>query len=256
MHSTTICGSSLHVTIHLEAKNFWAKRKNKRMRANKNPKKRKNCQKEKRNEKPAAHNNDERSQAAKLVSKITLCVYLPVCVCVCVRVCSLFTLLLRHAWPQARTNFLLLPQLPPYYAQENQPHQSPTPKSHHPQLNPIRLNSTVNRAEQNSSRESRPVSHASCLEPRLSFHHHLWQWLAAGTGSKNMKTLPQIHNAPKKNNKLNLPYILRGYWASWYPGKGPKSMSNFTVNVLNALASFNHSEMICKTVSRLKVSHY
>lgn len=89
MHSITICGSSLHVRIHLKAKNFWAKRERETENTSEQESKRRNNKKspkrkKERNEKPAAHNNDERSQAAKLVSKITVCVYL----CVCVRVCA------------------------------------------------------------------------------------------------------------------------------------------------------------------------
>lgn len=157
------------------------------------------AKKKKRNEKPAAHNNDERSQAAKLVSKITVCVYL----CVCVRACAwgcvacLHYFYAMHGPRRVLTSFSYL-NCPHIMPGQTNPTRLQLPRSHHPQLSPTQLNSTLNRAEQNSSRESLPVSRASCLEPWLSFHHHPWQWLAAGTGSKNMKTLPQIHNAPKK----------------------------------------------------------
>lgn len=177
------------------------KREKHKIRANKNRKRKKEKQKSAKRKKKETRNlqriimmNVVRPQNWSAKSQCA-CVCICACVCLCVRgVCSLFTLLLRHAWPRARTNFLLLPQLPPYYARENQPHQTPTPKSHHPQLSPTQLNSTVNREQHQTQVESRVL----CLVPRLSFHHHPWQWLAASTGSKNMKTLPQIHNAPKK----------------------------------------------------------
>lgn len=202
MHLITICGSSLHVRIHLKAKNFWAKRERETENTSKQESKRKNNKKspkrkKERNEKPAAHNNDERSQAAKLVSKITVCVYM----CVCVRawgcVACLHYFYAMHGPRRVLTSFSYL-NCPHIMPGKTNPTRLQLPRSHHPQLSAAQLNSTLNRAEQNSSRESLPVSRASCLEPWLSFHHHPWQWLAAGTGSKNMKTLPQIHNAPKK----------------------------------------------------------
>lgn len=162
MHSTTICGSSLHVTIHLEAKNFWAKRKNKRMRANKNPKKRKNFQKEKRNEKPAAHNNDERSQAAKLVSKITVCVYLPVCVCAWGCVACLHYSYAMHGPRRVLTSFSYL-NCPHIMPRKTNPTRAQLPKA--TTLNSIQSGSTQQWTEQNKTQvESRVL----CLMPPVS----------------------------------------------------------------------------------------
>lgn len=204
MHSTTICGSSLHVRIHLKAKNFWAKkeREKQKIRANKNRKEKttKNRQKEKKKE----TRNLQRIIMMNVVrpqnwSAKSVCVYL----CVCVRVCAwgcvacLHYFYAMHGPRRVLTSFSYL-NCPHIMPGQTNPTRLQLPRSHHPQLSPTQLNSTLNRAEQNSSRESLPVSRASCLEPWLSFHHHPWQWLAAGTGSKNMKTLPQIHNAPKK----------------------------------------------------------
>lgn len=166
MHSTTICGSSLHVRIHLKAKNFWAKRERETENTSEQESKRKNNKKspkrkKERNEKPAAHNNDERSQVAKLVSKVTVCVYL----CVCVRVCAwgcvacLHYFYAMHGPRRILTSFSYL-NCPHIMPGQTNPTRLQLPRSHHPQLSPTQLNSTLNRAEQNSSRESLPVSRA------------------------------------------------------------------------------------------------
>lgn len=90
MHSTTICGSSLHVRIHLKAKNFWAKseREKQKIRANKNRKEKttKNRQKEKKKE----TRNLQRIIMMNVVrpqnwSAKSQCACICVSVCVCVR---------------------------------------------------------------------------------------------------------------------------------------------------------------------------
>lgn len=215
MHSTTICGSSLHVRIHLKAKNFWAKkeREKQKIRANKNRKEKttKNRQKEKKKETRNLQRiimmNVVRSQNWSAKSQCA-CICVSVCVCVREGVQLVYITSTMHDPRRVLTSFSYL-NCPHIMPGQTNPTRLQLPRSHHPQLSPTQLNSTLNRAEQNSSRESLPVSRAlaqlssSSLAMACGWHRQ--------QKHENFATNSQ---RTQKNNKLNLPYILCGYWAS------------------------------------------
>lgn len=225
-----VCTRQRFVAHHFTSEFTWKRktfgpkeREKQKIWANKNRKEKttKNRQKEKKKE----TRNLQRIIMMNVVrpqnwSAKSQCACICVSVCVCVRVCSLFTLLLRHAWPQARTDFLLLPQLPPYYARANQPHQTPTPQKPPPstQSNPAQLNIEQSRTKL----KSRVASRVSCLVSRALAQLSSSSLAMACGWHRQQKHENFATNSQRtqKNNKLNLPYILCGYWASWYPVTG------------------------------------
>lgn len=173
------------------------------------------------NGKPAAHNNDERSRAAKLVSKITVCEYL--CVCVCVRSCVCVACLhyfYAHAWPQAHTNLRSLTSTAPQLCPEKRtpptdPNRMPPP---HPEQNPAQLNSARNRTEQNRTKP-KPSRVASRLQSRASSQLSSSSLPMAWGWHRQQKHENFATNSERnqKNNKPKVPCVFIGVFDKQIP---------------------------------------
>lgn len=256
MHSTTICGSSLHVRIHLKAKNFWAKREREKqkIRANKNRKEKttKNRQKEKKKETRNLQRiimmNVVRPQNWSAKSQ---------CACICVRVCAwgcvacLHYFYAMHGPRRVLTSFSYL-NCPHIMPGQTNPTRLQLPRSHHPQLSPIQLNSTLNKTQ--------VESRFPCLVPRVSslgsaFIIILGNGLRLAQAAKTWKLCHKFTTHPKKQQAEFALYFVR-VLGELIPCNRALVYGKLIANVVNALASFVHSQMIWRTVSMFKVSRY